>query len=112
MIFLFSSSSGTCPSGERYGVGDNKDNCDSLACEGGIRSSKCTKRKSTRWGHKRVVCGKVATEEEALKAKHKFFTPDDIQAPGIKKIGAAAQSGGYGGFCTSKEDMNPPPCGV
>ena len=94
----------TCPNGQRYGVGDNNNNCTSLACEGGS-PSQCSKHVSSEWANKRVVCGNATTKEKAEKAKQ-FFLPDTVIS------GAAAQSGGYGGFCTSKEDMNPPPCGV
>merc|ERR1711957_289816 len=36
----------TCPNGEKYNVGDNNDNCATLACEGG-ESGTC---KAGRWG--------------------------------------------------------------
>jgi hypothetical protein len=94
MIFLFSSSSGTCPSGERYGVGDNNDDCKSLACEGGIHHSECNRHVSQEWASIRVKCGKPTTEEKAKKSK-KYFFPDKV-----KTGGAAGATGAWGGFCT------------
>jgi hypothetical protein len=81
-----------CPDGQKYGVGDNNDDCVSLACEGGIRHSKCMRFDSWEWSAKRVVCGKVATKEESENAKE-YFLPD------VVKSGVAAMSGAPGGFC-------------
>ena len=44
----------TCPDGEVYLVGDNKDGCSSLACEGG-RAGPCNHYVS-HWAHHRVRC--------------------------------------------------------
>jgi hypothetical protein len=93
----------TCPNGQRYGVGDNNDNCESLACEGGMQSP-CNKFVSDEWALRKVVCGKPATPDEAESAKQ-FYGPNIVTA------GVAAKTGSAGGFCTLTEKMNlHPPC--
>lgn len=47
----------TCPDGQVYQVGDNHDNCGSLACVGGV-SGPCNKYDGE-WSKKKVVCGTV-----------------------------------------------------
>ena len=52
----------TCPgSGTQYWVGDNNDNCKSLACVGGT-SGKCNEYKDNKWAGRKVTCG-IATSE-------------------------------------------------
>jgi hypothetical protein len=46
----------TCPNGKEYQVGDNNDNCGSLACVGGIQGS-CSSTNNAIWLYKKVVCG-------------------------------------------------------
>jgi hypothetical protein len=48
----------TCPNGQTYEVGDNNDNCGSLACEGGV-SGTCH-RKPGPWSRRRVQCACVS----------------------------------------------------
>lgn len=45
----------TCPDGSTYDVGDNKDSCASLACEGG-RSGPCEKKEAEKRRGMRVTC--------------------------------------------------------
>ena len=92
---------GMCPDGQRYGVGDNNDNCKTLACDGGIQVGECVQRKDPRWAMKRVTCGKATTKAEAENAKAaQYFMPNKVTS------GAAAKAGGYGGICTLTEKMN------
>merc|ERR1719462_587993 len=44
----------TCPDGGMYWVGDNRDNCETLACIGGI-SGPCNKY-TGKWSLRRVTC--------------------------------------------------------
>jgi len=44
----------TCPDGKVYQVGDNEDDCASLACVGGV-SGTC-KRDEGSWSHRKVEC--------------------------------------------------------
>lgn len=52
----------TCPDGQIYQVGDNRNGCISLACNGG--SSGGCNRLSGAWSGYRVTCGAVAVEQE------------------------------------------------
>ena len=45
----------TCPNGETYEVGDNKDSCGSLACVGGT-SGTCNKQNNGPWSNRKVIC--------------------------------------------------------
>ena len=67
----------TCPNGEVYNVGD-KNNCESLACEGGIYDVNQCNRKKGEWSNRKVICGK---------------SPNTVinNAPGV---------GGWGGSCS------------
>ena len=44
-----------CPDGTEYFVGDNHDQCATLACIGG-KSGACNKRDDAKWKGKKVVC--------------------------------------------------------
>lgn len=76
----------TCPNGQSYWVGDNKDSCRSLACVGG-RSGKCNHFGGP-WSKRKVVCGsKTAKFVNTRLMKDRKFKG--------KKMG-----GGHGGRCT------------
>ena len=47
----------TCPDGSAYGAGDNNNDCQSLACIGGV-AGECHRRGDPSWTTKRVTCGK------------------------------------------------------
>lgn len=49
----------TCPDGQVYGAGDNKDSCGSLACVGGTAGT-CNYR-SGEWSNRKVTCGCEST---------------------------------------------------
>ena len=69
----------TCPSGHSYPVGDNHDNCGSLACHGG-KSGKCIPEKGV-WSQKSVTC-------KIKKSKSKKANPDKAKAnKDVKKPG-------------------------
>jgi hypothetical protein len=61
----------TCPSGHSYPVGDNHDNCSSLACHGG-KSGKCIPEKGV-WSQNSVTC-------KIKKLTPKKVTPDKAKA--------------------------------
>lgn len=46
----------TCPDGSVFQVGDNFDDCGSLACVGGV-SGKCNKQNDRAWSKRKVTCG-------------------------------------------------------
>ncbi len=48
----------TCPDGQTYLVGDNSDNCGSLACEGGT-SALCSPNVPWQFASMQVICGNV-----------------------------------------------------
>ena len=53
----------TCPDGQKYWVGDNKNYCATIACIGGI-SGECHKKNLAKWaGGKKVICGEAPKDK-------------------------------------------------
>merc|ERR1719436_868660 len=78
----------TCPDGQTYPVGDNWDNCGSLACVGGTPSACSMVSDPVRAGMK-VTCAQASTQPD----------PQPL-APAEDVYEKAANVGGWGGLCT------------
>ena len=59
-----------CPDGAMYLVGDNHDDCASLACEGGV-AGPCTREKRSAWASRRVACHPLERGLRAVQARLK-----------------------------------------
>jgi hypothetical protein len=60
----------TCPNGQEHWVGDEKNGCKSLSCQGGTMNT-CFKHKG-RWSKKSVVCGLEDKTEQVEKLQTDF----------------------------------------
>ena len=74
----------TCPNGESYRVGDNWDDCESLACVNGISDLECDSPRDLQGKFRKVVCGVgEAIDNSGIQCKGcppGMFTPNSSSA--------------------------------
>lgn len=91
----------TCPDGQTYQVGDNLDDCGSLACHGGVPGTCERENRSERMGF-RVICSdsprRGSSKSESRSEGRSISGRGSIS--GLNLYTQTEGVGGFGGWCT------------